>query len=404
MTNLRHVITQPENKRDIWFFFLSYFFSLFNYPLVRAASTTMFIEEFGAKSSPLAWLVTIVVLSFTIFIFNRYQARHSVQKVFLWVSLLSTVVFASSTLGFQLNTSYASYFSFVWKEICIVLQVHLLLAYGNNFFKREDFKLLVGPLGALGSIGGILGGVITTYLGNKFGPTTVSWFSLIFVLLPAFFFNRTLKLKTEGQETSSSPLESINTPVVRRYVMYISLIVMVTQFVINIADFNFNLSFEQNVSLVNEKTAYLGSVYTWTNVLSLVLQVLILPFLLARISERALHLFIPLSYLSLFLALFLTGSFALSNVALFYIFLKASDYSLFSGGKELLYQVLLPEQKYGAKYLTDMFIYRASKALIAVVLIYVQTSYILNMMMVTFLLIWVILVIKVFKIQRNFLY
>ena len=134
------------------------------------------------------------------------------------------------------------------------------------------------------------------------------------------------------------------------------------------------------------------------------LQVLILPFLLARISERALHLFIPLSYLSLFLALFLTGSFALSNVALFYIFLKASDYSLFSGGKELLYQVLLPEQKYGAKYLTDMFIYRASKALIAVVLIYVQTSSILNMMMVTFLLIWVILVIKVFKIQRNFLY
>jgi AAA family ATP:ADP antiporter len=214
MTNLRHVLSQPENKRDIWFFFLSYFFSLFNYPLVRAASTTMFIEEFGAKSSPLAWLVTIVVLSFTIFIFNRYQARHSVQKVFLWVSLLSTAVFASSTLGFQLHTSYASYFSFVWKEICIVLQVHLLLAYGNNFFKREDFKLLVGPLGALGSIGGILGGVITTYLGNKFGPTTVSWFSLIFVLLPAFFFNRTLKLKTEGQETSSSPLESINTPII----------------------------------------------------------------------------------------------------------------------------------------------------------------------------------------------
>jgi AAA family ATP:ADP antiporter len=99
----------------------------------------MFFEEFGAKSSPFAWLITIVVLSAAIFIFNRFQARHSVQKVFLWVSLLSTGIFAASTLGFQLHTRYASYFSFVWKEISIVLQVHLLLAYANNYFKKEDF-------------------------------------------------------------------------------------------------------------------------------------------------------------------------------------------------------------------------------------------------------------------------
>lgn len=39
-------------KGHLKFFLLSYFFVLFNYPLVRAASTTMFFEEFGAKSSP----------------------------------------------------------------------------------------------------------------------------------------------------------------------------------------------------------------------------------------------------------------------------------------------------------------------------------------------------------------
>jgi AAA family ATP:ADP antiporter len=402
MKLLKKLLTDPESRRHLYFFLLSYFFVLFNYPLVRASSTTMFLGEFGAKSSPAAWLITVIVLIVTIFIFNRFQARHSVQIVFLWVSILSTSIFAASTLGFQLHTRYASYFSFIWKEICIVLQVHLLLAYANNYFRKEDFKSIVGPVGAIGSIGGILGGVVTTFLGKKLGPAAVSWFSLLFVLIPAFFFLWTPELKTEGRETKESPVESLNNPDVQKYVFYISLIVMLSQFVINLADFKFNIIFEKSVHLASDRTAYLGSIYTWTNVLSLVFQFALLPFLLKKISERSLHLFIPASYLSLLVALFFSGEYALPPLAMFYIYLKATDYSLFSGGKELFYQVLSPEQKYGAKYISDMFVYRASKALIALVLIYFQSSFILNMLMIVFLFFWLVFVLKIFRFHHNF--
>jgi AAA family ATP:ADP antiporter len=114
-----------------------------------------------------------------------------------------------------------------------------------------------------------------------------------------------------------------------------------------------------------------------------------------------LHLSIPISYLILSLGLFFAGGNILVMTTGFYVYLKASDYSLFSGGKELLYQPLLPEQKYGAKYLTDMLVYRASKAMIAAVLIYLQSSSILNMMMVGFLLLWLVLVIRIFGIHRR---
>src|SRR6476620_6101987 len=90
----------PRYKGHLWPFLTAYFFVLFNYPLVRAASTTMFFEEFGAKSTPVAWLLTVVVLTGSIFFFNRLQATISVQKVFLWVSLISTGIFTLSTLGF----------------------------------------------------------------------------------------------------------------------------------------------------------------------------------------------------------------------------------------------------------------------------------------------------------------
>lgn len=391
----------PLYKGHLWVFLGAYFFVLFNYPLVRAASTTMFFEEFGAKSSPIAWLLTVIVLTFTIFIFNKLQATHTVQKVFLWVSLVSTILFGISISGFMIGMKYAAYLSFIWKEICIVLQVHLLLAYANNYFRKEDFKSIIGPVGAIGSIGGILGGLLTTYISKQAGTTSVAWLSLIFVFLPALLFLKTKEIKNEGQETEDSPMESLDTPLIRSYVFHIASIVMLSQFVINIADFKFNLTFEQNIVESSARTAYLGTVYTWTNFISLILQFMLLPTLLPRISEKSLHFFIPVSYLLCLGGLLLSAGHTLIPVAMFYIYLKASDYSLFSAGKELLYQTLRPEQKYGAKYLTDMLAYRLSKALIAAVLIYFQSSLMLNMMMTGFLLIWLVLVVRIFGIHRR---
>lgn len=392
----------PRYKGHLWFFLGAYFFVLFNYPLVRAASTTMFFEAFGAKSSPVAWLWTVLFLTVSILGLNKFQSRHSVQKVFLWASILSTIFFAVSVLGFAFRWKFLSAVSFIWKEIYIVLQVHLLLAYANNYFHKDEFKLIVGPVGAVGSIGGILGGLLTSYISKGWGTEVVAWFSLLFVILPAILFLYTPNLRTpEDQKKNISPMASLESKDTKSYVFHIALIVMFSQFIINIADFKFNISFEETISLSSDRTAYLGAIYTWTNFLTFILQFICLPLVLPRISERSLHLFIPISYLVCTMGLLLTTGNFLLPIAAFYTYLKASDYSLFSGGKELLYQPLKPEQKYGAKYLTDMLVYRASKALIAAVLIYLQTSFILNMMMIAFLLVWLVLVIKIFGIHRR---
>ena len=132
------IYNDSRYRGHLKFFLASYFFVLFNYPLIRAASTTMFFEEFGAKSSPIAWLITVIVLSFAILLFNNFQARHSVQKVLLWASMISTLIFAASIFGVLSHIKYASYFAFIWKEIYIVLQIHLILAYANNYFRKKS--------------------------------------------------------------------------------------------------------------------------------------------------------------------------------------------------------------------------------------------------------------------------
>ena len=392
--------SDPLYKRNLIFFLLSYFLVLFNYPLIRASTTSLFFEAYGAKSSPAAWAWAILFLSLSIFICNRLQKAKSVQFVFAAASLFSALVFFAGNLSYFQDHKIFAYFSFIWKEICIVIQVHLLLGYANNFFRKEDFKLLVGPVGAIGSLGGIFGGLLTSSLSASSGTKMVLDLGVLFVILPLFFFLKTEKIAAIDVQ-HKSPVSTLNTPDLKKYVFYICCMVGIAQFIINIADFKFNLAFESAVPTSDLRTAYLGNIYTWTNALTFLFQFLILPLVLPRVTEKKLHLFIPISYLISVLAILMGSQIGLLPVAMLYIYFKAADYSFFSAGKELLYQPLEGAQKYGAKYLTDMLVYRASKASIAIILIYLQSSLILDMMMMGFLLLWLLIVVKLFELHRK---
>ncbi len=393
--------SDPSFRKNLLIYLASYFLVLFNYPLIRASGITFFFEAFGAKSSPTAMFVSVFFLALTVMVCNKIQTNSAVQKVFFLASAVSGLLFISGTLGYLSGSHFSAYIPFIWKEIYIVLQVHLLLAYGNTFFSRDEFKLLLGPIGAAGSIGGILGGLLTSYLSAEWGTSTVMWTGVFFIFLPAILFLFTRPVLAKISEKNVSPLKSLDTPAIRRYVFYVALVVFLTQFVINIADFMFHLEFESQITSSQERTAYLGRMYSLTNLLTLIFQVVLLPFLLPRVSEKNFHLFIPLSY-AVSIALMLSGSgIGLLPIAALFTYLKAADYSLFSSGKEILYQPLKAQQKYGAKYLTDMLVYRAGKAFVALVLIYLQSSSILNMLMFIFLGIWILLIIKLFQLHRH---
>lgn len=389
------------NRRNFLILSVGYFLILFNYPLVRASSTTFFVEAYGAKASPQGWLMAVLMLVVAVWSSNRLQARLGFHRTFVVVSCVSAIIFTLSYWAYQQGLRPGAFILFSWKEVYIVLQIHLFLAYANSWLKREEFLRWIGPLGAMGSLGGVLGGLLTSWFARQWGTGATLLLGQVFVFLPAVLALGLDKIagSVATQRKEDSPLRSIDSLALRRYVGSVATIVALSQIVINIADFQFSLVFEAAIHNASERTAYLGNVYTATNALTLVLQLAVLPLLLRYIGERMLHFFIPLSYL-LCLAFGLNGGVLLAS-AVFYSYLKASDYSLFSAGKELLYHPLAPLQKYGAKYLTDMFVYRASKAGIAAVLIYFQSPGMLIGMMVTALVLWLIFIVFTFSQYRR---
>ena len=128
-----------------------------------------------------------------------------------------------------------------------------------------------------------------------------------------------------------------------------------------------------------------------------------MPFMMVRISNKTIFLFIPFLYLFVILGGLGLGASSLFIIGSIFIVFKGTDYSLFAASKDVMYHPLLSLQKFGAKFITDMFVYRASKALIAFVFaqfLNLEMQF-LSGLQFFFLTLWILLVFMLFKEQKK---
>lgn len=371
--------------------------------MVRSSIGATFYEYYTAKDYPFATFIAIVALIVIIQLSNIIQEKIGIRKLFTLFCMTGSFVMLSCSYFLTKETSFLAYILFATKEIYIVLLIHLLLAYANNYYSLEQIKKFYGPLGAAGSIGGIIGGLLTSHIAKTYGTDIVlyiSLFSIMACFLPFLFVDKVTEKKKDESETPR-PLQSIGKA--KKYVFYIACIVALTQWVIYIADLQFNIVFEKVVTEKNERTSYLGSIYTYINVVTLVIQFLILPIILPRLQVKKIFYFIPVFYFLLVFGGLGLGAGLLYVVAGVYISMKAIDYSIASVVKEVMYHPLSRLQKYGAKYITDMFVYRSSKAIIALIFTFwtIKNMIILNVIQTILIGLWLFLIYKLFIEQNN---
>jgi AAA family ATP:ADP antiporter len=389
-------LSQSE-KTNLFKIALCLFMTLFTYPLIRSTTTSLFFVQFGAKNSPIVWLMSIAVLSVVVYMYNKFQLRWSVHRLYLVTALFTTFFLISMLLPAQAW----SYPLFIWREVYIVLMIHMLFGYMNSSVNFVTAKILYGPVGAMGSLGGVFGGFFTTGLTYFFSTEIILVLGAILVSLTALIFLSTERIENahltekDKSQTHINPINSIRP--VFAYVMLMVIIIALTQFIINLTNFRLNLLFDAAIEGKELKTRYWGYVESSINGISLVTQLLVLPFLYQKLSLKNVHLGLPIFYsLSAFIGL-IFGGHLLASVAIVFVLFKGLDYSLFSTSKELLYFPLDKVQRYGAKYLNDMVAYRAAKAIISVVLIYFQSKMFIDVVIFICLFLWVGAVIILFR-------
>ncbi len=187
------------------------------------------------------------------------------------------------------------------------------------------------------------------------------------------------------------------------YVCGIVLLMMLSQFVINLANFAFNTSLDRlDVGDLVSRKQYLSTCYVWINGFSVIVQLFVVAPLFQFVSQRVVHFMVPLIYL-LAVGLGIGPAASALGLGAAFVAIKGVDYSLFSTAKEIFYFHLSPAQKYGAKYLVDMVSYRLGKAIISLALLTHawRQLHVVKIMLVILLLIWPLLLWWIFAEQKK---
>ena len=246
------------------FIFLTYFFAIFSYPFVRASTGAIFYESYSSNDYSFATFIAISFLILIIYLSDKLQAKIGIHKLYSLLGVLTIGFLSGFYFLHNIGVKPAAYGLFATKEIYIVLLIHLCLAFTNGYFSMDQLKRLYGPLGAAGSIGGVIGGQMTSHLAKNYGTSSVFFFSLILIFLAILSFYQTKSVAIEAKnEKAKKPLTSIKG--IGKYVALIASIVALFQLIIFVADLQFNIIFEQVVTTKDERTAYLGEIFSYTN-------------------------------------------------------------------------------------------------------------------------------------------
>lgn len=350
------------------------FFLLFTgYFMLRPVRETMGIA--GGVDN-LQWLFTATFVATLIALpaFGWIASKVQRRRILLWTYAffaVNLVGFAAGFVGDADNVWTARGF-YVWLSVFNLLAISLAWSVLADLLAASQAKRLFAIIAAGASLGGLTGPIVGTLLVARIGHAGLLLLAAVLLTasaLAALWLHRWRDrnpLPFEERATRDDPLgghpfAGATAAFSSRYLAAIAL------FVVLLAIVNTFLYFEQ-ARLVAEtfpdrvrQTQVFGLIDIVVQSLTILIQI----FLTGRIADRfgvgVLLVAVPLVMAAGFLWLAFAPVFAV--LALIMITRRVGEYALVRPGREMLYTVVDPEQKYKAKNFIDTVVYRGGDAI-----------------------------------------
>lgn len=338
------------------------FFLLFGYEAVRSASTSLFIESYGAAALPWVMALSPVGTAAMLYGYGLSLTRLGARGTLVATSLASAVMLLLCWAALGLHSGPASAALYVLREGYIVLIIEQYWSFINSTLQPAEAKRVNGPICGIASVGAILGGLTVGRLAPVLGTEPLVLMTAM-SLLPAaglgwlaHHLGGAPRGETDKARHGALALDLFSR---HRVLIHVGLLILLTQTVSTVLDLCFNSMLAEAVPSRDERTAYYGDFYALLNGAAFVMQFVVTPLVLARVPLRYVHMGIPLIHCLAALVVFIEPR--LFTAAAAYIIFKVVDYSLFRAAKELLYMPLPYDARYRAKQVIDSLGYRASK-------------------------------------------
>ncbi|TNE51929.1 MAG: hypothetical protein EP343_02535 [Deltaproteobacteria bacterium] len=347
------------------------FLLMVTYAIARPATKSLFLQEYGSRNLPYAWIAVAFFVVLAVSYYNRWVVRFPLMRMFggsiVITSSLMLVFLAAALLG----SKPAVFALYVWKDIYIVIMVEIFWSFANVVFPIKTARWAYGLFCMMGSLGGLVGHLGVGPLSHRVETIHTLWFvlplfAMIWGITHYFSSHVGETTATLSEHKTASLREGFQVVRKSRYLVLLLLLVAVVQIVVTLIDFQYSRSLELTYTSTNQRTAIIGQVFAMINMVSIVLELLTGP-ILRFVGVPLALLSIPLMLGAAIGGLLVWPKFLMVVVAK--VTSKGTTYSIFKAAKEILYIPLSYKEKTQGKAVVDMLTYRLAKGVASVMLL-----------------------------------
>lgn len=367
---LRRLVPATDKERSAALWSFAYFFTLLaGYYVLRPLRDQMGIAG-GVKALPWMFTATFVTLLVAQPLYGALVARLPRVRFIAIVYHFFVVNLALFwlLLTFGIATVVVARVFFVWVSVFNLFAVAVFWSFMADLFSSEQGKRLFGFIGAGGTAGALLGPVITISLSVPLGPTNLLIAAIVFLELAVFCVHRLEHAANDrggppkaapgiGGSAFAALPELIRSP----YLLGVAAWVSLLSFGATILYFVQANIVAATIHGAGAQTRVFASIDLAVGLLTLVTQVFATGRLLKRFGTGAAAAALPGAYILGFAILALMPG--LIVVVVFQVIQRWMNFAIANPARQVFFTVVAREEKYKAKNLIDVVIYRGSDAL-----------------------------------------
>ena len=362
----------PANPRErsaaLWSF--AYFFTLLaGYYVLRPLRDQMGIAG-GVKNLP--WLFTATFLSLLVAqpLYGALVARLPRAKFIpiVYHFFVANLVLFWVLLTFDVEKVIVARVFFVWVSVFNLFAVAVFWSFMADLFTAEQGKRLFGFIGAGGTAGALLGPVVTILLSAPLGPVNLLIAAAAFLEAAVFCVHRVERVANaptdvdpRRQRVGGSALAALPELIRSPYLLGVATWVSLLSFGATIAYFAQANIVSTTIHDAATQTRLFAGIDLAVGLLSLATQVFATGRFLKRFGTGISAAALPAVYVVGFVAVAIAP--ILSVVVTLQVAQRWMNFAIANPARQVFFTVVGREEKYKAKNLIDVVIYRGSDAL-----------------------------------------
>lgn len=368
----RYAKVEPQETPAVIAAFGLFFFVLGGYFAVRPVRETIGTILGSDKVSDL-WILTsigaVVIVPLYGWLVGKIRRSVLLPAIYTSVAIAFAVfgvLFRSNPEGETLGSTF-----YVGISVLNLMLVSVFWSFLLELFSSPQVKRLFGVIATGGTLGALVGPLITDLSVQHVGTSGVLFIGAA-MFTGAIICQRILITvwtapgnagEHADRAIGGNPFAGVSLVLKSPYLL------MIAMFVVLLSTANTLLYFEQ-LEIVRatftdneQRTQVFARIDYVVQTLTILSQFFLTGRIAARLGVTALLVAVPLIVMVGFLALSMTGSFAVLAVVL--VVRRWGEYAFIRPGREMLFSKLDTESKYKAKNLIDVPVYRGADALVA---------------------------------------